>query len=539
MKNKTINLIILFFSIFPFALYSKPCIELDGGVNYIKMGDYNSSVDAVNAENASNGYNSKLSKISLSALTGLDAGFTAETGLGLFGFFLKNDAVINNSGGGKVLWPGGSDVFDISRNFTVFYSGLQIKRYLFSDEDSRINIYIAGDGGFYYSFGNNIIEKAYNADGSPWYEVDRTWRIFYPGGGVEAGIDWCLADNYGINLKSGYRFGMGKALITAKNGVSGNSWSNMDYSGFYITAGTGYYFSQGQDAGGKKLEYEINEGQSYSNLASQFYNDGVKLFDKGKYDDAEKKFIDAQKLEPENSQIKDYLNRLKAIKDRQGSENTIEKQLELADKLRSANSISEAYTAYKKALEMDPQNKQAMYYIENFAEKAVKLRAAAEKAYDKNKLEKALENINKASEYAPDDVEISGLKDKIAAAVSNKKETDRLFNEGVVNFQKSDYGKAIELWEKAAALSPDDKEIKKNIKTAGNMLAQESAAEQSGVDKELKEAGELFDNGVLDEARNKYDYILRLDAGNTTAAEMIKKIDGMEKNKEDDSLKKR
>jgi tetratricopeptide (TPR) repeat protein len=543
MKKKTTSLIIIIFIIFPFVLYSKPRIELESGANFINMGEYNSSVDAKNKDNESGGFVSKLEKAGFSTLAGINAGFLTETDLGLFGFYLKNNAVINYGSGGNVSLPGGTDVFVINRNLIAFYSGLQIKKYFLQGEDEKINAFVAVDGGFYYSFSNNTIEKAYNTDGSFWYETDRTWSVFYPGGGIETGVDWHLSENYGLNLKAGYRFGLGKVLVNTKAGLnaalSGTSWNNTDYSGLYVTAGTSIYFSTGSNSGSKKLEYEINEAHPYSNLAAQFYNDGVKLFEKGLYDDAEKKFIDAQKLEPENKQIKEYLDRLKAIKENPGSENTIEKKLEIADKLRSAGSIRDAYLAYKEALAMDPQNKQAVYYMEIFAEKSAKLKAAAESAYSKNNLKKALKNIDEASEYAPDDMEINGLKDKITAAVSNKKETDRLFNEGVENFQKSDYNKALKLWEKATELSPDDKEIQKNIKTAKDRLAQESTAAQNGMDKELKAADELYDKGVLNEARSKYEYILRLDAGNTKAAEMIKKIDDMEKQNNDDSLKKR
>jgi tetratricopeptide (TPR) repeat protein len=263
------------------------------------------------------------------------------------------------------------------------------------------------------------------------------------------------------------------------------------------------------------------------------------LFEKGGYEEAEKKFNDAKKLDPDNSQINEYLSRI-GIKMAGQYNGSIDKKLELADRLRDAGSIKEALAAYKEVLETDPQNKQALFYMEDFAEKAVKFKSAAGDEFAKGELKKAAKDITKAVEYAPDDSETADLKDRILKAVSNKKETDRLFNEGVENFQKGDYGKAVELWEKLLAITPDDKEARKDLQMAKEKLAQEGKSEETDVKKIFGEAKELFDKGILKEARNKCELILRLDEGNTQAAEMIKKMDEMESaNENKDLLKKR
>jgi tetratricopeptide (TPR) repeat protein len=314
---------------------------------------------------------------------------------------------------------------------------------------------------------------------------------------------------------------------------------NDDYSGFYVTIGTSLAFNGGTDNDMPRLEYKISEGQAYPEITVQFYNDGVKYFEKGSYAEAEKKFNDAKKLDPDNNQINEYLRRLIMLKTGQGS-GSVEKKLELADSLRDAGSIKEALAAYKEVLETDPQNKQALFYTEDFAKKALKFKSAAEDEFSNGKLKKAAKDITKGVEYAPDDKETVELKDKILKAVSDKKEADRLFNDGVENFQKGDYGKAAELWEQLLAIIPYDKEAKKDLQKAKEKLAQEDKTEETDVKKISVEAKELFDKGILKDARSKCELILRLDAGNTEAAKMIKKMDEMEHvNENKDILKKR
>lgn len=535
-------IIFLFFVVvLPALIYSKPFLELNSGFGINSMGEYNSTVDTTNKTYDDEGYLSHLQKLSSSGIAELNGGFTANTNWGLFGFYLRDSALINYGDGGKVTWPDGTIEQTMKRNFSTFSSGLGVRRYLMSADNSTLNCYIGIDAGVYYFFNGSTNRSVYFHDSSLAYTVAETWSTLFPGGDGEAGLDWRITDIIGLNLRAGYRLGIGGVTVHSSSADPDYNMQykrNVDYSGFYVIAGTTLVFGAG-DNSMPRLEYKASEGRPYSEIIAQFYNDGVRFFESGSYDEAGKKFSDAQKLDPDNSQISEYLRRISILT---GGNNagSVEKKLETADNLRVAGNITEALTAYKDVLGIDPQNKQAIFYLDDFAKKAAQFRAAAGDEFAKGKLKRAVKDISKAAEYAPDDADITALKDKISGKISGKKEVDTLFNAGVDSYQKGDYGKAMELWAKALTITPDDSEIKKDLKMAKEKLAQEGKTEETDVIKIYGEAKEFFDEGMLEDARNKCELILRLDKGNTEAAEMIQKMDEIESASQDkDTLKKR
>jgi tetratricopeptide (TPR) repeat protein len=540
--KKQINILIIVI-IFPLTLYSNKFIEINGGIGFNNMSEYNSSINDANQAYDNAGYISSLNKISLSGIAELNAGITAKTDLGLMGFYLRNSALINYGDGGKITWPDGAVEQTMNREFSTLYSGLGIRRYFIQEENAAVNFYIGLDAGVYYFFNNSTNRNIYYHDSSLAYTIEEKWSTFFPGGNGEAGLDWRITDLIGLNLRAGYRIGIGGVTVHSSStnpDYDGLVYKrNADYSGFYIIAGTTLAFGGGNDNGMPRLEYKASEGLAYSEITTQYYNDGVKFFESGSYNEAEKKFNDAKKLDPDNAQISEYLKRISMIRSGQGSV-PADKKLELADSLRNAGNIKEALAAYREVLEKDPQNKLALFYTDDFAKKGMELKDSAEKEFAKGKTKKALTDITKAAEYAPDDTATIAMKDKISKAVRDKKETDRLFNEGVDSFQKGDYEKAAELWEALLAITPGDKEAQEYLKKAKEKLAQEGKTEETDVKKIYGEAKDLFDKGILKDARSKCELILRLDQGNTEAAEMIKKMDDMENaNADKDVLKKR
>lgn len=173
--------------LFPAAIYSKGFVELSGGINMLSMSDYNSSIDSANKNNQAAGYMSNLEKISFSALPELNAGLLYETKAGLFGFYLRNSALINYGNGGNVIWPDGTKTQTSNRNFSVFYSGLGVRRYFMPEENDRVNFYIGIDGGAYYFINNITNQSTYYYDGSLAFDLSEKWSSFFPGDALKRG----------------------------------------------------------------------------------------------------------------------------------------------------------------------------------------------------------------------------------------------------------------------------------------------------------------------------------------------------------------
>ncbi len=542
-KIARIFVFFIFIIIFPISIFSKFYVELEPSFSFLNMTDYNSCIDSANKANDSQGYVSKLEKINFSFLPDINVGFLSETDMGLWGFYLKNNAIINYGSAGNVLSSSNTKIRTSDRNFTVFYSGLGARKYYFPEEETKINAYIGLDAGVYYSKSNSINENSYYYDGSPAYYETEVWSSFFAGGDAEAGLDWWFNDILGLNLKTGYRLGMGTVLVNTHSNLQeydGLQLKNkIDYSGFYIAIGTMFAFGiPGPDT--RNTEYEVNEDKPFSELTAEFYNKGVKLFDEGNYEEAEKQFESAVKLDPDSKQINRYLTVISNLKAESSKQNSIEKRLDVADKLRDAGNLREALVKYKELLAIDPANEHALFYIKDFADKSVKFRSKAEEEYGKSDFKAAIQDINKAADYAPEDKEISEIKDRILESFSGKKEADRLFNQAVENFQKGEYEKAVELWGKVITMTPGDEEAKKDLKMAEKKLLEKDKITGESVEKALSEAKDMLDKGILDKAKNKCEYILRMDAGNTEAAQMLEKINEMENvNSSGDTLQKR
>lgn len=527
--KKIVAYIFIYLSLF-LPAYSYVLFEAGSGICYVAMDQYNAEVDATNNENELNGYVSNLQKLDFSYSPELNLGLFFDTGLGLIAPYMKNSAVINFGNGGNVTWPDGANASVTERNFSVIYTGIGVRRYFIQDTSSALNAFIGVDAGFYYSFWNNLNVTTYNYDGSELNYINKKWSAFIPGINIEAGANWKLSDSLELNIKAGYKFGQGTVIVDTASDLSEYNGvrlrSAIDYSGVYIMAGTALNMDS---IFGEKDRYMINMDLPYASLAVQFYKDGVSFFNNGNYDESEIKFQSALRIDPDSSQIKEYLRKIQMARQALLSSGSIEKNLETADGLRNEGNYSAAYKKYAEVLKTDPGNQAAGFFMEDFKKKAAVLKETSEKAKASGKYSKALKDAKLASEYSPDDISIAALRDELAALIENKKNADSLFNLGVESYQKGDYSKAIDLWEQVLEKTPGDKETEKNIKSALEKLDNAKKEGENSIEKILAEASDLLSKGILDKARNKCELALRLEPANKEALKMMEKITALEK----------
>jgi len=522
---------ILLCAFFYINVHSGAIIEVNAGADFLSMASYNSSVDSANSANQSDGYISNLEKINFSFEPEINAVVLRQTNIGLWGFYLRENSVLEYGSGGSVKRPDGSTAETVSRDFTMFYTGAGIRKYYMPEEDEKINTYFSVDGGIFYSFNNSIKADTYYDSGAFAQETVQQWSACFPGANLETGFDWWADERFGINMKVGYRLATGTVLVTPNsNAVSSGSTpikQTVDYSGFYFTIGTEFGFEPSGNPE-KRFKYDITEARPYSPLAAQFYDEGVKLFQNGNYLEAEKQFKNAKAIDPDSMQIDEYLKTIDILNAESGKASTLNEKLETADKLRDAGAFKEALVKYKEALVMNPQEPHALFYINDFAQKANDYKSTAQQDFLQGKYDSALQNINKAQSYSPDDNDIQAVKDRILKVLSGKKQADDLFNKGVEAFQKGEYDEAAACWKKVLAIDPDDLETKRNLKMAEEKLAETGKTKEKEIQESLDEAKGYFDKGIFDSAKSKCEYVIRMDSGNTTAAAMIQKIDDMQ-----------
>ncbi|MCK4655820.1 MAG: tetratricopeptide repeat protein, partial [candidate division Zixibacteria bacterium] len=129
---------------------------------------------------------------------------------------------------------------------------------------------------------------------------------------------------------------------------------------------------------------------------------------------------------------------------------------------------------------------------------------------EEGKLNEARVEFNETLKLDPENVEArDGL-------VRIDTETDRLFRaleaEGDARFAAKDYGEAIVAWNKALELKPDQGDIRRRIEGAKRLLV---------LNQKLRDAVEAYLAGDVARARELFDEVLNLDAGNPTALEYI------------------
>lgn len=506
-------------------------LSLTGGLNSVLMGEYNQAIKDANTYNTSIGINSSLKPLAFGILPSLEIGYNFNAPAGLAAVYLKSEISIIKDTQSIALWPNGKTAQKISGDFSAIYTGIGLKKYAF--DESAFNPYIGLDAGLTYSFNNTMDEESALEDGTYSYRIKKSWDTAFAGISAEAGANWMLSESAGLNFRAGYRYSRGTVMVKTENiyGWTGETQgqSQVDYSGFYFGVGLLIGFGNTQQTAAVKT---LAAGaEQFPEIGKKIYSDGVTLFEAGLYKQAEIKFLEVNQISPGNSDVKKYLDEIAVKLEGDKREENIKKLLAEADELRGKNKFEGAYNRYTEVSKIDAKNETAAFYLKYFRETALARYGDARELNSQGKIAAALKLAKEAAEYSPEDNEIKDFVKELQGMKKDKKKADTLYNEGVLNYQKGYYDKAIVLWEKVLEIYPDDTEAKKNIAMAKEKYLGESAKAAQSAQEAIKEARELFDRGLMQEAKAKAQYVLRIDAKDSQAIKLISAIEEKEQNK--------
>jgi tetratricopeptide (TPR) repeat protein len=284
----------------------------------------------------------------------------------------------------------------------------------------------------------------------------------------------------------------------------------------------------------KAEKFIFDDTRPFQNLVKELYEKGMVFYRKGAYKDAIEKFERAKELDPANTQIKKYLNlsnqNLLTMKQKEDEEKLIEQ----ADKLRSEGNIEKARLIYEKVYAQNPANTHAQFYLNEFDKISENFFQNAKNLFEQNKIKESYEKIKEAIEFNNKNFEAIEFQKKIKLKLATfldeekkKKEANKLYNKAVEYFGKGDYEKAIELWEEVLAINPDDAQAKKNIELANQKLKENESNKAKKIEKLLEQAELLVKQGLLEKAKGKYEYVLRLDETNEKAKQGLINIQNL------------
>lgn len=270
---------------------------------------------------------------------------------------------------------------------------------------------------------------------------------------------------------------------------------------------------------------------------------GIIEYEKGNFKNANYHFEKALRINPSNQVAQIYIQKLRLWLEEDEAltkeqQEYIKTLLTRAKVLRSQNRFGEALKEYKKVLELNPYNREAVEgskEIESIVSVEVNRNyTEALNLYSKNELIEAKRVISKNFELNPfHEMSIKLAKeidDRILAETSKKLDTEQrkslsysLYSQGMQEFALYNFPKALELFNKALDAYPDNKEAEEAIKRTLREIEAMSKVQESKAKSEslVAEGRKLKSEGKLWEAVEKFKEALKFHKENEVARSEI------------------
>ncbi len=221
----------------------------------------------------------------------------------------------------------------------------------------------------------------------------------------------------------------------------------------------------------EKREQEAKKKAAFEALMAA----GDELFVAGKFKDAIKKFEEAKPIYPENKQPQEKIDevnkKIEALAN-DAKEQAYQKILTDAENKRMDGKLDEAITIYKRALQERPND-----------------------AIPTEKIKEI-------------EAEIAEIKRKEAELAAKRKRYAELLSAGLLEFDKKELKKALDIYTEAQQLLPDEaSEATKKIEQINNILATQEAEKQAELEKQ-RQLNELIASGDLAFKQDKYQEAL-------------------------------
>jgi len=520
--HRVVSFFIFMVLCFFVSAYSQPewYLGLRCGAGSVMMPEYNNSVRQANAYNSSVGINTGLEELNWGISPELELGFNFNEPAGTSAAYLRAMHISLKSGESYAFWDNGALAQKLSSDLSAYYAGFGIKKHFF--ENLQVNPYVSFDGGICFSSDNCINEESRQSDGSVVSTLRKEWDTAIPGFNAETGVNWMLGEGMGLNFCIGYRYAAGDIMVSVKDNQTWTGGyqavSRADYSGMYLSAGMLFGINEKQS--GIK-----NTREDYRELSASLLKEAIAYHDSGKAEKAYMKLKEAEKIDPENEDIKLYMEKVKAMQPNRGDLD-LKALFNEAEEARMKKKHSEAYVKLLKIISADPENAEALTMLEDYRQRAASAFRLSEELYAAGNRTEAMKQAKNALEYEPDSGKISAFVEKISAEKRDRKKAVNVYNEGVDKFQKEDYAEAIRLWGLVTEIYPEDRDAAANIKIAQKKAAEKKYETLEALNSINEEAEKAYELGMLDEARLKCELALRLAPDNIQAKNMLDKING-------------
>lgn len=275
----------------------------------------------------------------------------------------------------------------------------------------------------------------------------------------------------------------------------------------------------------------------------KYYNNAVveadKLFSEEKFKDAIAKYTLASNFKPENPYPKDQISLIEArLNEIQSKEEQYTVLIAEGDQFFDKDELESASSAYTKALNLKPGEKHPGERIEKITktlEERRKKRAYytqivehADGLFDGGDYEQALPAYTEANSLFPKEIHPIERIERINKIMEERKALEenyaRYIEEGDQNFGQKSYQPALNAYQQAKALKPEETYPRNQIALIEKAMEAEKAL-LDNYEQAIAAADEFMAVNKLAEARKEYTKALTLKQNELYPEEQIKKID--------------
>ncbi len=243
---------IFIFILFMPGIYAMNFLEADAGYGGLSMKDYNASMSAYDRFNSVYGSSASINPVKQAGIFSLTLFEGGEAGPGMMFFYLRGSHT-PFSGTRNVFYDSGGPMLSMKDDFFAFYFAPGL-RYYFGKKSNVFTAipFIGLDIGYVYCPTETTI-KAFYYDGSEMWTNKYMSDSALFGCTFEAGYGFNINEEYGIEIKAGYRLQKGALGKLRYSGTlpypdsrdeiifyDGYTY-DIDASGFFISAGITIY----------------------------------------------------------------------------------------------------------------------------------------------------------------------------------------------------------------------------------------------------------------------------------------------------------
>jgi tetratricopeptide (TPR) repeat protein len=282
--------------------------------------------------------------------------------------------------------------------------------------------------------------------------------------------------------------------------------------------------------------YAFDTQRAFDQVTASLYEEGMRLYRKQEWERSAAKLQEAAKLNPDQPQVKKFLERSLAEAARQRD---LARARQLVAKAQKAEAVQDwltALTAWQEAAHMRPPASGAEEGVKRTGKQVESVIAAmlaqAKKNLEKGNYADALAGYEKVLALFSENADAwSGAKkaraglDSLKKSRGNQAEAQKLYNRGVEAYRKGDLTQAVSLWESAAAADPQDAGIRDALARAKKEQGETKEKNRHLAQARYEDGLAAYQRGELDEALAAWKETLELDPEHAKARANIKRVE--------------